>query len=598
MLEILVRIRPYLLIFVVVLVASLVSASDTDLQDQESLNQPREIDQDLESIAQLDSNFAQELALMRLADSSNVTALHTMLDQSEDLASSKFRDIVQSVAIRKLATFEPKDAVKRLADMNEETSRLLVSIVFQEWAVMDLDAAIQYIPTLDAPLQGAALNGVFHTRSDLDPLRVQAIARQFELEKVADDFTFDSMARRHLHDPDEAWSELLGKLHTEAFQDDVSQLDFVAHVIKSIWERDGKRGLRRIDKSLHDHPRRVRLMHSFLDLVAENDPELALELAIDLNRNKEDLMASHRILRWAGDDPRAALHATLTTRNKALREDFARAYSLASAPDEISQTIIDEMASYPYSIMAEVLSGQMYQLIYSDPEIAAQYLHLVDDHREKLRLAQMLTTSWSRKDVTATLTWVKSESEIDEIREQLLPLVMQEMTYVDTDQAIQIALDQSAGKTEIGAEAAVIKELAKFDLTRAMELLPLMRNSKTMYSAAGTLGRRAIEKGKSSVVKDIAEHLTESQQSGFYESLLPYWASDDPHGLCETLEQLPGEEVKVAAAKSLYVNNERSGGELLGAKQKRTVESYLTHDVRSQLSEFASKIENLRYARP
>ena len=438
----------------------------------------------------------------------------------------------------------------------------------------------------------------FISRSDLDPLRVQAIARQFELEKVADDFAFDSMARRHLHDPDEAWRELLGKLHTDAFQDDASQLDFVAHVIKSIWERDGKRGLRRIDKSLHDHPRRVRLMHSFLDLVAENDPELALELAIDLNRNKEDLMASHRILRWAGDDPRAALHATLTTRNKALREDFARAYSLASAPDEISQTIIDEMASYPYSIMAEVLSGQMYQLIYSDPEIAAQYLHLVDDHREKLRLAQMLTTSWSRKDVTATLTWVKSESEIDEIREQLLPLVMQEMTYVDTDQAIQIALDQSAGKTEIGAEAAVIKELAKFDLTRAMEFLPLMRNSKTMYSAAGTLGRRAIEKGKSSVVKDIAEHLTESQQSGFYESLLPYWASDDPHGLCETLGQLPGEEVKVSAAKSLYVNNERSGGELLGPKQKRTVESYLTHDVRSQLSEFARKIENLRYARP
>ncbi len=596
--RILVRIGTYLLIFAVILVASLVSASDTDSQDEESQNRPHVIKQGLEGIAQLDSNFAQELALMRLADVSDVTALHTLLDQSEELASSKFRDTVQSVAIRKLATFEPKNALKRVEDLDEETPSTLVSTVFQEWSILDLEAAIQYISALDPPLQRDALNGILHSRSDLDPQRVQAIAQQFELETVADDFAFDSMARRPLDNPEEAWRKLLDKLPTESFQDDDSQLDYVAHVIKAIWEKEGRKGLRRLDKSLHDHPRRVRLVHSFLDLVAENDPDLALELAIDLNRNKEDLMASQRILRWAGDDPQAALHATLTTRNKALREDFSRAYSLASAPDEVSQTIIDEMANYPYSIMAKVFSGQMYQLIYSDPEVATQYLHLIDDHREKLRLAQLLTTSLSRKDVGTALTWVKSDPEIDEIRDQLLPLVMWEMTYVDPDQAIQIALEQSAGETEIGAEAAVLQELAKFDLARAIEFLPRMRNSKTKYSAAGTLGRRAIENGQSRVVKDISEHLTESQQSRFYESLLPYWASDDPHGLCEILSQLPGDEVKVFAAESLYVNNERSGGELLDAGQKRTVESYLTQDARNRLSEFTRKIENLRYALP
>ena len=103
-----------------------------------------------------------------------------------------------------------------------------------------------------------------------------------------------------------------------------AQLDLVAHVISANWEKDGIKALRRLYKSIRNQSGSVRLMHAFIDHLADDDPELALDVAIGLDRNNDDLMASQRILRWARDDPFSALHASLTTKNKNLRKDFVR----------------------------------------------------------------------------------------------------------------------------------------------------------------------------------------------------------------------------------------------------------------------------------
>ena len=261
--------------------------------------------------------------------------------------------------------------------------------------------------------------------------------------------------------------------------------------------------------------------------------------------------------------------------------------------------MIEELVGYPYEVMAPILSSTMHYLTYHSPELATQYLYLTEDYRAKLETAQHVAETWSREDPRTTLNWVISDQEVDDMRDQLLVVVMKEMTYVDPEQAFQVALGRSTGKTDIGLEAAVIEELAKIKFDRAMALLPRVRNSATMLSAATSVGRLAILNRKSSAIQDIALNLEESNRSNFYESLLPYWVSDDPKGLCDRLEELPSTKLRHSAAGSLYLKNEGGGGgTVLNDQQRRVVESFLTDEHRRRPSEFAKKIDDLRYVLP
>ena len=131
-----------------------------------------------------------------------------------------------------------------------------------------------------------------------------------------------------------------------------------------------------------------------------------------------------------------------------------------------------------------------------------------------------------------------------------------------------------------------------------MDWLPRVRNSATMLSAASVVGRRAIQNREFSAVYDIAQSLKESDRSNFYQSLLGSWVSQDPLELYDRLEELPSSKLRSSAAGSLYLQNERSGGTVLTDQQRKVVESYLTDEQHSQLSEFAEKIDDLRYVLP
>lgn len=554
--------------------------------------------QDLGEIAQHESLFAQELALMRLVDVASTNELNDILDQSEKLASTNFRNVVRSVVIRKMATNAPKKALERIRSWDTEVRTPLVTVVYQEWSVLDLEAAIAFILDLDEAYQKAALQGILDSREDLGSNKLEEIAAQFGLEAITNESLADSMGQNPIVDPKKAWDGLVRTFPDNLYDIEGVQLDLIAHVINANWEKDGIKALRRLYKSIRGRPGSVRLMHEFIDLLADDDPDLALEVVISLDPKNDDLMASQRILRWARDDPFAALHASLSTTNKKLRRDFTRVYNLASAPDVIPHLIIEELAGYPYEVIESVLPQTMHYLTLYSPQLASQYLYLTEDFRTRLEMARHVAETWSREDPQATLGWVTSDQGVKDMRSQLLAVVLQEMTYVDIEQAFQVALSQSTDNSDIGPEAAVIAELAQFELETAMDLLPQVRNSATMLSAASSVGRRVIEVGKSSAVHDIAQNLKEPNRLAFYESLLLDWVSDDHQGLCDSLERLPSSELKSSAARVLYIKNEASGRIVLNDKQRRTVESYLTEEERSKASDFAKKIENLRYVLP
>ncbi|MYD45185.1 MAG: hypothetical protein F4W92_02380 [Gammaproteobacteria bacterium] len=583
--------------FIAILLALMVSAI-TYPQSTYPLASTDSIERELKNIAQFESHFAQELALMRLVEGAVDNELHDVLLQSDEVLSRNFRHLVRSVAIRQLATIAPKEALERLSDWDSEVQTQFVSVVFQEWSFLDLEAALSHMQDLEKPFQRAALRGILDSRDDLDSEKLKEIASQFGLETITNAWLSESMSRNPIQDPERAWDELVQTFPDDLFEIEGAKLEFVAHVINANWEKDGINSLHSLYKSVRNRPGSVRLMHAFIDHLADKDPDLALEVVIDLDQNNDDLMASQRILRWADDDPFAALHASLKTTNKNLRKHFLRTFNLASAPDEISHLVIEELVSYPYDVIAPVLSQTMWNLTFHNPDLATQYLYLAEDYRTKLEIAQKIAETWSREDPDAALNWIGTDQEVEEMRDQLWRVVMKEMTLTKPEQAFQIALRQTTGESDIGPEAAVIEELSRSNFDRAVALLPQVRNSATMLSAASSVGLRAIENRKSSTIHEIAQLLEESNQSDFYESILPYWVWDDHQGLCDSLEELPNAELKNSAASSLFLKNEASGRTILNDTQRNLVESYLTVEQLDELSEFARKIDDLRYLSP
>ena len=108
----------------------------------------------------------------------------------------------------------------------------------------------------------------------------------------------------------------------------------------------------------------------------------------------------------------------------------------------------------------------MHDLTYENPELASQYLYLTEDYRTRLEIAQRIAETWSREDPRAALIWVTSDQEVKDMRDQLLVVVMHEMTYVDPEHAFQVALEQSTDSTDVGPEAAVSRSLQNLSSTR------------------------------------------------------------------------------------------------------------------------------------
>ena len=286
---------------VVLLVAMVTSITHSQASDP--LASTDSVEQDLKDIAQLESNFEQELALMKLFDVATNTVLYDVLEQSERIESTKFRTTVRSVAVRKLTTVDPKDTLERISGWDAAVRAPLITVAYQEWSVLDLEAAISYMRKLDESNLQAAMRGILDSRADLGSKRIEEIASQFGIEGVANAWLADSMGRNPIEDPEKAWDELVRTFPDNLFEIKGDQLDLVAHVLNASWEKDGIKALRRLDRSLRDRPGRIRLMQAFLEHLADEDPELALDVAIDLNRNEDDLIASVRMLIWADDDP-------------------------------------------------------------------------------------------------------------------------------------------------------------------------------------------------------------------------------------------------------------------------------------------------------
>lgn len=574
----------------------------TDLAESSSKDEPESFPalQPLSEILEIPSRFYRRSAMHRFVATFDASALRDLLKQSAEIGNRQLREEVQEIVVLKLASLDELDTIEHFEGMEDDRRSSLTRLVFQERSLSDLDGSIALAQGLDALGRTAAMKGISDSREDISMDRWDAIALELVGQTVADNIRAESKAREAIKDPDEALQSFLSKYGGELRED--AHIHLFEHISRALIDMHGPRSaLQRVDQAIGSSRYRGRVLNVFFDELRKDDPDLAVQLGVEMSHGEDELVGSGVILGWAFYDPLGALSATLSIQDVEQRKMALQAFPLSGAAEDIPEQILATLSNYPEEGTSSnegvglIISRAVRALAKKSPEDAVRHFDFIPDETERLELARDVAKTWSRSDVLSALNWINTSDEVQELRQRLIPVAIRELVYEDPQLALQTALELETPDLGIGPEAAVMEELAKIDLDMAISLIPSARNEETRLSAARSIGRSLIQEGDSRRAMEIGQELPESSQEAYFESLLSNWVWNDGFGLFESFHRLPTTETRTAAARSLLMSQRSMNGIRLTEEQEEKVLSFLSKEDLSELQSSPDEPQDWEY---
>ncbi len=137
--------------------------------------------QRLEDILQFEKDFERRAALFGLLMSATEDGLIEYLDQSKEFDSPS----IESAIIQKLASLNPQIAIDHVSTLPMSRQYDLVTAIFEEISLSNLDQARNLALALDQTLQQAALQGILRARHKYSDDLMLDIAKDLNQEIYA-----------------------------------------------------------------------------------------------------------------------------------------------------------------------------------------------------------------------------------------------------------------------------------------------------------------------------------------------------------------------------------------------------------------------------
>ena len=253
-----------------------------------------------EEIFKLRRPAEQHKALYNTLSQSTEQELKEWWIQSKKIERTSHRDVAQQVILQNLTKINPQVALRYLHEASLLQKDALSRTIFSEWAVLNLDEAIEAAAKLVGARRNVALEAILETRDDLAEDRRRAIAVQLKRIDTYDRLNSDTKVLHSVANPSESWDILLND-----GVDDSRQMETLALVAESWRELIGFEVLSKIYHSGIEEDEFKRLLTA---VVPQMDLALALEYARGVSDETEQSFLSRIIVEeWASKDPQAAL---------------------------------------------------------------------------------------------------------------------------------------------------------------------------------------------------------------------------------------------------------------------------------------------------
>lgn len=360
----------------------------------------------------------------------------------------------------------------------------------------------------------------------------------------------------------------------------------LATIARAWVEKDGLRNLDQVSDSMTNFQTRQRVLHKVLLNAAKDTPEIAFEYALRLDSNPGGFgfisLVSTVTSTWVKSDARSALDAASGVEQLGLRRRLEESVVTAWAnhnPQDVLSILETLPEHHHYSATQTVISSWANE----EPHEAASFVASMEDGSRSTAASSLVVVSARQPDYKDSIEWVLNEPGISDLKGFLLPEVLSLLAYVDSQFAMEKALEQPIADGSLGLEATVISRLSYSDIDEAIKFLPRVRSGPTKAAAYGKLGKMYIQHGATESALNLAQQLPSSNRPEYFQSLLTTWTHSDPASLLNLIDRLTTTEVKSKAAMALTVSNKRH--ERLTEKQVQSVQRYLLEDDAASLWE-------------
>ncbi|MCY3626776.1 MAG: hypothetical protein OXG88_03945 [Gammaproteobacteria bacterium] len=509
-----------------------------------------------DSVAEFLANESQEQLL-------------AVVDRFVDLERDKNSIVFERLLVGELATRSPRDALATVWRFPQDSWNSLVSFVFGEWAVLDLEAAFDAAAKLNWSLRKLAVDAILAEREKLDESEILYKASTLNLSSFVSKRLAKTKALSLADHPKQAWASLIND-----GVNDRDQIDLLVQVAKDMYLEDGLGTLEEIYRA---YSLDFSVMKELISAIAVQDPAQVSKIVLQTPVKSQEWLAAMVFGTWAEQDPEQALQATNSIRKSSIRRTSINSI-LTKWSESEPFAVLEQLDSLPDEFRQQAANNAIRNLAQIDIDIALEQLSLLP---QKLgNVAEIteiaLVEEWVKQDVIGAFEWIDNTTDKGSVkRSRMMQRLLRGYALVDPDKALQIALSESPDDGFWGnLEPFVIEALVRDDrLNRAAELLDKLPEESQLTGYV-EVGQAMVLSNRSAEAIELASQLSDEKEVEYFRYLARTWVEFKPVELYNLLETYNSPPTRLAVAQEVLQLYE-DGYAMLSKTQKDFLEKLI-----------------------
>ena len=454
-----------------------------------------------------------------------------------------------------LAVLDPTNAVAEVAEFSDARQHELLPIVYREWALANLDQAVEHAQNLNDEIKQKVIPSIVLSRADLPAEQRRQIARSFDQEWIAIKLLSQDSLQEPFSDPRQELEDILSRNPSTLASWSDEQTQLLSQVLVTWLTEEGIDALEEIEKFLPEGFLKERGPTFLIVLdVSNNNPELALQIAVATGSVGLGGSAWMTVRQWARSDPMAAFSAVSMLEGPSLQrmlQDQVFELWAANNPYEL----LDASRTMPQELQSIAQEKALSALAESSPQSASKLLGEIANRDALDRAANNIASTWARLDIDGALEWIANDEIVSDLQTSLYQSAIASVARLDPQLAMKSAVELPTDHEGVGPEGHMFRSLASRDLDLAILLLPQVRSGPTRQTAYGAVISNLLDDHTDSrKAMDLFVELSKEETIDGFNSALHSLLFDAPLQLFESLNELPTEDLKKRVAGDLLVH--------------------------------------------
>lgn len=543
----------------------LISSPTKTTIDSQLESLPREVFltfAELSDPSRYESRIARTSAMVKRLANADSSELLDFLNQSRDLRAGNWQVELQNAVIQRMAALNPMEALSEATAFGHTRKQELLPLVFYEWALSNLDQAIDNAKNLDVDeeIRLGIVSNIVLSRPDLSIDQRRAIAKRLNHEWIAIHALNDERATEPFEHHE---AELRAFLDQNVGSlDDLSdsQLRLLAHIVSAWLTQEGIGALAKIEQYIPKNLFRFRASSAIVWTLAEENPEMALQLAIEVGSVGFGELAWQVVNQWAQSDSAEAIRAVSTLEGQSVRRLLVDQVMESWAKQD-PYDLLDSIHTMPRESQPIGREKALIEVSRSSPQTASNLLGEISDVEARDRAAIGIVSNWALQDIAKALHWIENDRAVAHLKDDLRRWAITSLLLVDPRLAFESAMGLPIDFSGVGLEAQTLEVLATWDMDRAIRMLPeISRNDSTKEFAYGSIiGSLLVEHDDFRQALDLYILLSKEIETERFWTGLSSLVLHAPMQLYKSLDELPSNEVKKQAASRLLMSHGSNG---------------------------------------